>query len=168
MVEVLIAIAILTVAVAAPLFLASKGLSAAFVSRDQITAFYLALESIEHIRYTRDTNILKSPPDPWLNGLLGLPGCGTATGCKTEYVVGAGISITDCVAVCPPLEFDDLSGYVLYNYSGPGSNSIYTRSVRVIQPRGINEADIISTVSWQAGTIQKSVTIEATIFNWLP
>src|SRR3989338_617192 len=71
LVETIVAIAILTFAMVAPLSLAQRGLNASIYARDQITAFYLAQEAIEYVRNVRDTNNLEgfSGGAAWLSGL---------------------------------------------------------------------------------------------------
>jgi len=54
--ETLIAVFVLLLAITGPFMIAQKGLQAGLISKDQITAFYLAQDAIEYIRYARDTN----------------------------------------------------------------------------------------------------------------
>ncbi len=63
LVETLVAIAVLMIAIAGPLVVASKGLTAALISRDQMTASLLAQETMEMIKNTRDNNV--STGLPW-------------------------------------------------------------------------------------------------------
>ncbi len=56
LVEALIAIAILMISVAAPLSLASKGLQASMLAKQQITAFYLAQDAYEWVKNKADYN----------------------------------------------------------------------------------------------------------------
>src|SRR3989344_5249811 len=53
LIETLVAVSLLSIAVVAPMTLASKSLSTAYYPRDQITAFYLAQEAIETLRSIR-------------------------------------------------------------------------------------------------------------------
>ena len=46
LIETLIAVLILTTAIAGPLTIASKGLTATLVAKDQISAFYLAQDAV--------------------------------------------------------------------------------------------------------------------------
>ena len=56
LVETLVAIAILMIAVAGPLTVAEKGLSASIYARDQLMASYLAQDAMESIKNIVDTN----------------------------------------------------------------------------------------------------------------
>ena len=56
LVETLVAIAILMIAIAGPLTVAEKGLSAAIYARDQMMASYLAQDGMEYVKNVVDTN----------------------------------------------------------------------------------------------------------------
>src|ERR1017187_8643710 len=58
LIETLVAIAIITLAVAGPLYTASRAIIAAETSSDQLTASYLAQEGIEYVRLMRDNEYL--------------------------------------------------------------------------------------------------------------
>ncbi len=58
LIETMIAITILTLAMAGPLYTASRSIVAAQTSRDQLTASYLAQEGIEYARMMRDNQYL--------------------------------------------------------------------------------------------------------------
>lgn len=64
-IETLIAITILMIAIAGPLVVASKGLTGALASRDQMIASNLAQESMETVKNKRDNNLAASAN--WLN-----------------------------------------------------------------------------------------------------
>ncbi len=54
MVETLVAISILTIAVIGPLGIIAQALHTSYYTRDQMTAYYLAQEAVEHVRNLRD------------------------------------------------------------------------------------------------------------------
>src|ERR1035437_7381734 len=58
LVETLVAIAILMIAIAGPLTVAEKGLSASIYARDQLMASYLAQDAMESIKNIVDSNEL--------------------------------------------------------------------------------------------------------------
>src|SRR6185436_5660312 len=69
-IETIVAIAILSVALAAPLTLAQRGLNSAVYARDQVAAFFLAQEAIEYVHNIRDNNnYTKVNQAAWLSGL---------------------------------------------------------------------------------------------------
>ncbi len=56
--ETLVAVSIVTIAIVAPMSLASQSLTASYYARDQLIASQLAQEAIEVVRHIRDGNIL--------------------------------------------------------------------------------------------------------------
>ena len=78
LVESLVAIWFLTLAIVAPMSLASQSLNSAYYSRDQIVAFQLAQEGIESVRQIRDDNTLSKIyngcPDDVFSGDPACPG----------------------------------------------------------------------------------------------
>ena len=60
LVESMIAVTILTFAVAGPLYTASRAFVAAEIARDKLTASYLAQEGVEYVRAMRDNEYLSA------------------------------------------------------------------------------------------------------------
>ena len=58
LVESMVAVTILTIAVAGPLLTASRAIVAAKIARDQLTASYLAQKGVEYVRSVRDDHYL--------------------------------------------------------------------------------------------------------------
>src|SRR3989344_3852661 len=95
LIETLIAVLLLSVAITGPLTIASKGLTATLVAKDQFIAFYLAQDAVEYVRYVRDSNCLAAvggaggcAASAWLANLGGSwggsswsGGCFGASGC---------------------------------------------------------------------------------------
>lgn len=75
LVEALVAISILMIAVASPLTIAQKGITAAVLSRDQMTASFLAQDGIEAIKNMRDHTAISSVAGSGTNWLSGLDAC---------------------------------------------------------------------------------------------
>jgi prepilin-type N-terminal cleavage/methylation domain-containing protein len=105
LIETLIAILVLSVALTGPFVIAEQGLQASLISKDQNTAFYLAQDAIEYIRYARDTNCLVAtegtggscPIANWLAGngngnqTINLTPCVSADGsaaCTIDVIAG--------------------------------------------------------------------------------
>lgn len=83
LIETMVAITIITLAIAGPLVIANSAIVAARISRDQLTASYLAQEGIEYVRAMRDDNYLAVYNTPnegsaWSNFLSQL-GTGTVS-----------------------------------------------------------------------------------------
>lgn len=155
LIEALVAITILTIAIAGPITIASRGLISAMFARDQITAFYLAQEAVEFIRNKRDENNIKG--NDWLSGL---GTCSNSTSCVIDVQNN---NINNCPSdVCPVLKYDKNTGF--YNYS-TGVDSIFTRKVK-IENIDIKENSIIVTLSWSSKVGQKTFSIKENIFDW--
>ena len=60
-VETLVAVAVLMIAIAGPLVVATRGLNSALASKDQMIASYLAQDTLEMIKNTRDGNVFGHP-----------------------------------------------------------------------------------------------------------
>ncbi|GMU74463.1 MAG: hypothetical protein AMXMBFR44_6600 [Candidatus Campbellbacteria bacterium] len=160
-VETLVAISVLLVAVAGPLFLASQGLRAARIARDQISANYLAQEAVEYVRFRRDNNALQG--NTWLTGLSLC-----TTGCTIDIY-------TNDIAACPvgtecPVLFQEDTGKYGYG-SGAGSEeewieTKFTRWILIDEAVANQEAQLEVTISWQDGAIERQYTITETLMNW--
>jgi prepilin-type N-terminal cleavage/methylation domain-containing protein len=179
-VETIVAIAILAVAIVAPLSLAQRGLNASIYARDQVTAFYLAQEAIEYVRNVRDNNNLlgRSGSNDWLKDLENCNGqtCGLdVTIAPPTIITCAGAGSDRCLLV-----FNATTGiYGDFGLRAPGGTlssgwqaTSFTRTLQ-ISPFSIGTdnnaaADLAVTVSWRSGPIQKSLTLNDKIFDWFP
>ena len=156
LIETLVAIMILTVSIAGPLTIATKGLSSAIFARDQITAFYLAQEAVEFVRNTRDQNSLHVPPvPPWLTGL----GDCFADACKIDV---KNTTISSCGGSCPPLLHDETTDF--YNYE-IGEPSPFTRTVSLVTVDA-DEVAVNVTLSWRTGVFVRTFTVKEHMRNW--
>jgi len=172
LVETLVAIMLLSVAVVAPMSLASKSLGSAYYARDQITAFYLAQEAIEALRSIRDSQILiiagSSSGAPDIFGLIPHQNEPfTVDGRKGD--VSTAIEV--CDGTCPPLETDG----TLYGYPDIDDDpnlwtpTHFTRTVHAYAiPGNADEVRITATVTWKTGPIQeRSFTISENMYRWV-
>lgn len=178
LIETLVAVLILAVAIAGPLTIASQGLQTALVAKDQITAYYLAQDAIEYVRFIRDTNTLSG--QPWLAGLDGTANghtnggaaggnCGSANGCNIDSVND---KTSTCLGgPCAALNYDQSNHYYNYNtISGTNPPTTFTRTVVIQTPVGTNadEALVTASVSWRdnAGNTHPPVVERENIFRW--
>jgi len=161
LIETLVAITILSAAVAGPMVLAIKNVGTASVSQDQLVAFYLGQEVIEYVRNVRDTNILEESSD-WLDRL---DVCKT-NGCYIDVLNETG-PVTDCgTGGCVNrLKFDKDTGK--YNYASD-EETIFTRTVKIENPVGTNsdEAQINVSVKWNGKYGEKIMNLQDNIYNW--
>lgn len=173
LIETMVAILLLSTAIAGPLTIASKGLSTSVTAKDQIGAFNLAQDGTEYIRFVRDTNRLKSAN--WLTGAGGtsagtnLSSCVSSDGTVSCYIDSLQSSVTSCPSnVCPLLNYDSTNHYYSYT-TGSVSPQRYRRIITITTPVGSNagEAKVSVVVQWTAvGGATKSVTVQENMLNW--
>lgn len=155
LIEALVAIAILTISIAGPITIASKGIASAVFARDQITAFYLAQEAVEFIRNKRDENNLKG--NAWTEGL---EDCLYGKVCTID---SKNNEINECSGgVCPVLKYDADTAF--YSYDN-GEDSNFKREIRLVTIN-VKEIAITTTLSWSSGAISKSFTVKEHILDW--
>jgi len=160
-IETLVAISILTIAVAAPMTLATQSLSSALYARDQITAFHLAQGGVEALRSVRDGNILESLLGNPTDVFTGIPQGGQ------KFVIDArDNSIELCnFSECPPLRHNG----ELYGY-GEGVEWQDTRFTRTLRTESLGEDEfrVFVEVSWRTGTLPpRSFTIASNLYKWV-
>lgn len=183
--ESLVAIAILLIATTGPMVFAQQSLRAARLSRDQVTAFYLAQDAVEFVKHVRDENSLT---DIRANWLVGLEDCfadegNPNSGCQISTPEWTAGSTDDAVAECPgadcPLYEQETDGGngKLYGIFGGGASteSRFSRRVRLMTPEGDNpvaeteEALVEVEVTW--GTVgiegERRVLVREHVYNWI-
>lgn len=171
LVETLLAVLLLSVAIAGPLTIASKGLLSAISAKEQIVAFYLGQDAIEYIRFKRDTNCLAAagapascPAGSWLSGLSSCISTDGSALCQIDSIQD---TATSCTGTCSPLNFDSTTGY--YGYSaGSITGPRYIRTVKIITPFGGNssQARVVVTMTWATSGLQHTITMKEDIINW--
>lgn len=182
LIETLIAITILTLAVAGPSFIASRAIIAAETARDQLTALYLAQESVEYVRMMRDnqylaayreseSNISEEAWDELLsNQSLGKCVMSNEGGnnrfCTLDTTPGAIQPLDDCPGNtrdhCAPLYVD---GLYAQRETGESAETPFTRTVQVTEVSP-DEIKIVSTVSWTFRQVPYSVTVSDQLTAW--
>jgi len=178
----MIAIMVLMLAVVGPLSLASKGLQTTLISKDQETAYYLAQDAVEYVRWVRDTNKLRG--NAWLAGLDGTANGHTNNGSAGGACTASGGCIIDslrdttasCTGTCSVLNYDSTNNYFTYNAVGSGVvASFFTRTVNIVTPVGINdctvgrgcEASVKVTITWSdQGSVQRKIVVSENLYDW--
>lgn len=173
LIETLVAVTLLTVAIAAPIALTSKSLAAAYRARDQITAFHLAQEAIEVVRHVRDHSILITAldePTDLLDDILQGEDSRVFT---VDAIESINNTIETCPSgECPPLKTND----VLYGYDDDEdwTDTRFTRTVtaevvpRIDSPDVPQEVKITANVSWKTGSFNvQSVEISENLYRWV-
>lgn len=176
LIETMIAVTILTLSVSGPLLGASRALVLAEISRDQLTASYLAQEGIEYVRAMRDNAYLRS---------YEAGGTDISGAAWIDFTGGANAwSITPCIESSCTLDPTRAMGYgstlSLNAYSGDAplriSNGIYTQQpigaetefTRTIRAtlRGVNEIAVTSVVSWDFHGVTYTVSVVDHLTPW--
>ena len=163
LIETLVAITILSAAVAGPMVLAIKNVGTASVSQDQLVAFYLGQEVFEYARNVKDTNILSE--NGWLDGLKN--DCKETTDSVGCYIDVIKSLVTETVEICgkncPKLKFNGQN----YNYAS-GEETIFIRTVKIENPVGTNsdEAKVNVSIKWTGKYGEKIMNLQDNIYNW--
>lgn len=166
-VETLVAITVLMLAIAGPLVVASKGLFGADVAKDQMIASYLAQESMEAIKNTRDNGIYNGTS--WFNTL---GGCSKANPCDASALDGISNnpSITSCGGVACRI-YSEANGYG--HVASGGTQTKFTREFYLHSTAessmcsSTTECGVAVEVYWNEGTIPYSYILNGEITFFL-
>ena len=189
LVETLGAVLLLSIALVGPMVIAEKGLQTSLIAKDQNSAFNLAQDAVEYIRFARDTNCLAAsaaslvpcPLTNWLSGgglsnTVNLNNCITTDGsnaCLVDSVLSS-TPVSCSGALCTtPINYDSANNYFT-NAASNGSTitpSIFIRSVQIKYNASCtttcnpNEADITVTVSW-SDPVAHSIVVNESLYDW--
>ncbi|MHB8860704.1 MAG: type IV pilus modification PilV family protein [Minisyncoccota bacterium] len=185
LIETMVAVTILALAISGPLLAASRAIVAAEVSRDQLTASYLAQEGIEYVRAMRDDEYLKlyvsaggDTTAAWGKFLNVISACRSSAAnpqaCSFDPVGTGGVpSLSLCSAgVCPQLHLAN-NGQTNYYTTNPSAPNIipttaFTRTIRVVDAstNGATDVRIVSTVTWSFHGTPYTVTVTDHLTPW--
>lgn len=178
LIETMIAVSILALAIAGPLFSASRAILASETARDQLVASYLAQEGIEYVRMMRDDAFLTALEAgggdisnvAWEDFVTGgsaasITACHAST-CTLDPArpmgTGSGFSLNACSgAACTPLYLSNN----IYTQQQIGTVSPFTRTVQAVSV-SVHDERITSTVSWRYHTTPYTVTITDHLTPW--
>lgn len=178
LIETLVAVLMLSLAVAGPLTIASKGLNATVVAKDQFTAFYLAQDAMEYVRFLRDTSCLAAgggssgcPSASWLSSLTSCVSTDGRAACYLDSLATNPSVATACTGTCPVMNYDTVNRMFNYNVATSPTAQQFIRTVTIKNdPAGTSpdEALVTVTVSWSdiAGVTHAPITIRESIFRW--
>jgi type II secretory pathway pseudopilin PulG len=166
-VETLVAITVLMIAIAGPLVVASKGLSGAAASKDQMIASYLAEESMEVVKNQRDNNIYTGALS-WLNGF---GNCSNSAPCDASAIDTPNFLLYSAGAPVP-LNLTDLTANGYYSHTSGGMVTPFTRYFYLSKPNAptiacdystMDECTVTVVVNWNEGTVPYGVTVSSEI-----
>lgn len=164
LVETLIAITVLMIAVAGPLTIATKALTAAFYAKNQSTASFLAQEAMEIIKNTRDNNIAGAGETSWLSGFENCIGVSS----NHPY---CDISVVNNESGFPSVVNNQSCGagwntgcqlYVTsqgYDHITSDKQTIFSRYFYLTQVGTGPEYQVIVVVTWDEGNITNEVRL---------
>lgn len=153
LVEVLVALAILTTALVPAFVLAGDALKLSTRLRNTLISANLAQEGVEIARAIRDSN--------WFNNLpfdTGLSSCNL--GCTVQYDSDAP---TVGTFMGTPLKLDETTG--LYQYT-TGTDSIFTRTITVTTVSAA-AIKVVSEVSWMDRSVPRKTVLEYYLYDWI-
>lgn len=177
LVETFIAIFILTFAIGGPIAIAQKGLQSAILSRDRITASFLAMDALEYIRYERDSNFFECGNNPLApvcdDWLLGVSSCLEPILCRVDTLTGA---ITVCSTDEDCQLYQETNGQETGRYGhttgGTYVRSNFNRSFSIVTPIGdgvsfnSDEALVRVWVTWKTGIHEREILLQDHLFRW--
>ncbi len=181
LIETLVAVLLLATAITGPLTIASKGLTATLVAKDQFTAFYLAQDAMEYVRYVRDSNCLSSGGGAdgcgvgvWLAGLGSWGGsswsggCFGASGCYLDSLNDPATNPPiACTTTCPVMNYDSTIKKFTYPPSGVTTPQQFRRTVQITNTTA-DEAVVTVTVAWTdvAGVTHVPAIVRENLLRW--
>lgn len=181
LVETLLAVLILTMAIAGPLTIASKGLQLTLIARDQVMAGLLAQDALEYVHFVRDTNKLNN--QNWLAGFNSVSNNHTTnlTGGQADCTGGNHCtidSLADQVTYCGTSLAQCASSYLYFNSSGGNytyqtsgnTRTIFSRTISITTPSpggNASEADVVVVVQWKdIGGVTRSLELRNALLDW--
>jgi len=165
LVETLVAIAVLTTSILAPLSIASNSLFQARAAREQIVATYLAQEAVEMIRYVRDRNLMRglgSPTSEWLEFIP------KDSWFEPDWAGAQNGNFNLCPNTSDPTSCHYLHYNGSYSLGSVGDETKFKRAVRLtVSPTNPDEATLESRVYWTSGVSgERNVFVKVYLYNW--
>lgn len=166
--EVMIAITILTIGIGGSYVLIQQTLRGGNIAESKLIAYYLAQEGIEITRNIRDNNwLLKRGSDvKWDEGIYrnGDDENICYEGCEVDYLSQ---ELNPISGDGNYLRIDSANGF--YNYD-EGIQTKFKRKIFVSQESEIGVTDEILNIRcevwWQVGILSQKVQVEENLYNW--
>lgn len=160
MLEVIIAVSVLTVAVGGSYSLIYQTLRAASLANSRLIAAHLAQEGIETVRNLRDNNWLNQRISPGLSWKAGL-GAG-------EYEVDYNDAVlSSFVGEGRHLYIDGSNGFYAYLDSpGPGDTQTKFKRKITITEVGNDEINVAARVFWEERGGNYEIEVIENLYNW--
>ena len=158
--EVILAITVLTLAVGGSFVLVSQVIASISVVQSKLIASYLVQEGIEIVKNIRDTNWLKG--NSWDEGL-------DARDWEVDY---DDLSLTECLSPCDydhdyNLHFLKIPDQGFYNYDS-GTTTIFKRKITILkEPEEPDRLKVSVEVFWKEKGKIHPVVAQEYLYNWI-
>lgn len=167
LVETLVAIAVLLIAILAPMRITTESIKASSFSREQLTAVFLAQESTEALIRLRDDPAIEAAHSGGGDTWDWIPGaCTGASGCDYD---AASESFISCSGDNCRIYFNDApsAGEGYYSHDGNDEATPFTRTLTVEEASGQNELEVTTTVTWESAALNDTVnlSVQTTILD---
>jgi len=167
LVEVLVAIFVLTFALLGTLSLIEAVTTAGRVSSTQLTAANLAQEGIELVRNFRDESLASSDTGSWDEWYDLFSPDGAITCYSIQYNTITATLLTNnsinCASDAPVLNYDSATG--LYGSAGVATPYSYRRKIRLTKV-STDEIKVEALMTWAEKGRSHSLTVEDRLWNW--
>ena len=164
LIEVLIAISILTIGILSGFILITKVLYSTTVIQDRLTASFLAQEGVELVRQVRDSNFLKimnGESIEWKDALA-----------DGSYIIESKAGNQQPITLvsvdpgeAPNFLYDNDSDSKIYNYT-IGEPTTFNREIRITSIND-DEIRVESIIKWKSKNIDFDLIVEDHLFNWM-
>jgi prepilin-type N-terminal cleavage/methylation domain-containing protein len=167
LVETLVATGILTIAILAAFAAVRTGVSTASLSKQQITAFYLAQEAVEQVRNIRDGNALNVNSTSWLQGISANASdpCFFGKTCYVDTLNSGGVYLQACTgdsSTCPNLSVSPAGAY---GYLAGWTPTSFKRWVTLTSVNA-HEVTLNVTVTWSRGVLTQTFAVSENLMDW--
>lgn len=177
LVEMLVAVMILTMAVTALLSVSAGSSVSVRTAKNKMTANWLAQASLDYVRNTRDTALIANTDPlndwwtPWITSTLGTPGsmCFSANGCyvniPNQFNNALPLGIAACSpGGCPKLWLSQNGDYTYVSTNA--TQSPFRVTINAASAQSPDLVEITAIVTWLEGTQNKSLSQSITLSNW--
>ena len=177
--EVLVAVTIFATALAALLSMVGAGISQVSVSKNKLTANYLAQEGIELVRYQRDYAVQNNPTSGWATFMstIATNACNISSAptarCGISELSPLGQALLACQQGTTQCQlFQNTNGAYDFQANMHGTlnwqPTVFTRYVYFENPTNNagNAIIVHSVVTWQQGEGSFTTDMSETLYNW--
>ena len=173
-VETLVAIFILSLSITGPLFFVSNTFQLARIAKYEMTAYFLATETLEQVKYERDYILgnldpaVSYSPDSWISSIEEVQDNSNAGyfDANTSSASFQGCNEENSIPKCEYLLYTPEEGfhYGLNNSSAP--ESPFYRHAKIETTESESERKVTVTVGWNDGVIDGELEIIEYIYDF--